>query len=243
VLHTYTLEGPVTLGLAITRDDVDQAERLVHEVYVGRGFRDATRPRRRPALTLRTTVFLARTAGAVVGTLSLVRDLAGGLPADSLYGAELQARRAGGRRLAEVSGLVVDPSWRGAPLALVRPLVQLLGVYARDIAHVDELCIAVHPRHAAFYERRLGFIRFGREKAYGAVNGAPAVGLRLDLREPPIPGALSGSLFGDADIPRVRAALDADLRRQAAATGPLVKMLQFRQRRQRVTSSASMEVC
>jgi hypothetical protein len=191
----------------------------------------------------RTVVFVARAASGVVGTLSLLGDSARGLPADALYGSELAALRGGGRRLAEVSALAVAPGWRGTPLPLMRPLVQLVGIYARDVGHVDELCIAVHPRHAAFYERRLGFVRFGAEKPYGAVNGAPAVGLRLDLRRPPLAGALSSSLFGAAEVARIRAALQADLRRQATATGPLVQMFQFREARRSLTRFADMEVC
>jgi hypothetical protein len=243
MLHARTAGGHVAFGLAVTADVVDAAERLVHEIYVGRGYRDPVRARRRASSGAKRVVFVAGVDSGVVGTLSLLRDSARGLPADTLYAAELCGLRATGRRLAEVSALAVAPAWRSATLALVRPLVQLVGVYARDMGHVDELCITVHPRHAAFYERRLGFARFGAEKPYGAVNGSPAVGLRLDLRRPPVPGVLSGALFGDAEVARVRAVLERDLRRQTAAAGPLVQIFQFHQQRSRVTARAGMEVC
>lgn len=229
-------------GLAITRDDLRQAERLVHEVYVARGLRDPAGPRRAIGAG-RAVVFVAHVDGAVGATLSLLRDSTRGLPADALYSAELSALRADGRRLAEVSALAVDPQWRGSALALVRPLVQLVGVYARDVEGVDELCIAVHPRHAPFYEGRFGFTRFGAEKPYGAVNGAPAVGLRLDLHRPPVTGALSGVLFPPSEIARIRAALHTDLRRRAAATGPLVQMLQFAESSRALARFVDMEVC
>jgi hypothetical protein len=242
VLHIRTPAGPVAATLAVTRDDIDQADRLVHDAYVARGLRDAvvqrhaTRPRG-------AVVFVARIAGAVGATLSLVRDSRRGLPADALYRSELAALRAGGRRLAEVGALAVDRRWRGAALGLMRPLVQLLGVYARDVGGVDELCIAVHPRHAPFYERNFGFTRFGAEKAYGAVRGAPAVGLRLDLHRPPVAGALSGVLFRPNEIARIRAAIDVDLRRRAAAAGPLMQMLQFGESRRALERCVAMEVC
>ena len=229
-------------GLAITRDDLRQAERLVHEVYVARGLRDPAGPRRAIGAG-GAVVFVARVDGAVGATLSLLRDSTRGLPADALYSAELSALRADGRRLAEVSALAVDPQWRGSALALVRPLVQLVGVYARDVEGVDELCIAVHPRHAPFYEGRFGFTRFGAEKPYAAVNNAPAVGLRLDLHQPPLPDALSGALFRPGEIARVRAALDADLRRHAAAPGRLMQILQCAQPPEAVTRFVDMEVC
>jgi hypothetical protein len=162
---------------------------------------------------------------------------------DALYRSELAALRADGRRLAEVGALAVDRPWRGATLALMRPLVQLVGIYARDVGGMDDLCIAVHPRHASFYVRGFGFTRFGVEKAYGAVKGAPAVGLRLDLHRPPVAGALSGVLFRPNEIARIRAALDVDLRRRAAAVGPLVQMLQFGQPRRAVERCVPTEVC
>jgi hypothetical protein len=243
VLHTRTSAGPVAATLAVTRDDIDQADRLVHDAYVARGLRDAvaqrhaTRPRS-------AVVFVARIDGAVGATLSLLRDSPRGLPVDALYASELTALRARGRRLAEVGALAVDRPWRGAALALMRPLIQLLGIYARDVGGVDELCIAVHPRHAPFYERGFGFTRFGGvEKAYGAVKGAPAVGLRLDLHRPPVADALSSVLFQPNEIARIRAALDVDLRRRAGAVGPLVQMLQFGESWRALEHCVAMEVC
>jgi len=242
VLLTQTDAGTVASGLAVARDDLRQAERLVHDVYVARGLRSPASPSRL-ARAGHSTVFVARVGGAVAATLSLLRDSTRGLPADALYEAELAALRASGRRLAEVGGLAVAPHCRSAALALVRPLVQLVGVYARDLEGADELCIAVHPRHATFYENRFGFTRFGAEKPYAAVNNAPAVGLRLDLHRPPLPDALSEALFRAGEIARVRAALDADLRRHAAAAGPLMQILQCTRPPDAVTRFVDMEVC
>jgi hypothetical protein len=242
VLHTWTSAGAVAANLAVTRDDIDQAERLVHDAYVARGLRDAA-AQRRAARAGSAVVFVASIDGAVGATLSLLRDSTRGLPVDALYRSELAALRAGGRRLAEVGALAVDRPWRGAALALVRPLVQLVGIYARDVGGVDDLCIAVHPRHAPFYEHGFGFTHFGAEKAYGAVKGAPAVGLCLNLHRPPVAGALSGVLFRPGEIARVRAALDVDLRRRAAAVGPLVQLLQFGGATRAVEGCVEMEVC
>src|SRR5688572_3985999 len=73
VLLTQTASGPVTAGLAITRDDRRQAERLVHDVYVARGLRDADSPRRL-ATSARAAVFVARVDGSVGATLTLLCD-------------------------------------------------------------------------------------------------------------------------------------------------------------------------
>src|SRR3954466_8640071 len=135
MLHTHTSAGAVAAALAVTPDEVEQAERLVHDAYVARGLRDAT-VHRRAARARGHVVFVARIGGAIGATLSLLQDSTRGLPVDALYHAEVAALRRGGRRLAEVSALAVDPAWRGATLGLVRPLVQLVGIYARDVAGV-----------------------------------------------------------------------------------------------------------
>ena len=44
------------------------------------------------------------------------------------------------------------------------------------------MLIAVHPRHASFYERFIGFTTIGRERAYQTVCNKPAVALALDLK-------------------------------------------------------------
>ncbi len=48
---------------------------------------------------------------------------------------------------------------------------------------LDHLLAAVHPRHARFYQRRLGFEPFGDEKPYPAVRNKPAVALLLDFAQ------------------------------------------------------------
>jgi hypothetical protein len=84
-------------------------------------------------------------------------------------------------------------------------LVLLLVVYAIDVRHDDDICIAVNPRHVRFYERLFpSASQFGDLKRYNKVNGAPAVLLRLDLRTWP---AIEE---GDGDLGR---AYDALVRR------------------------------
>jgi hypothetical protein len=188
-----------------------------------------------------TAVFVARADGEVVATVSLIADSALQLPCDALYGAELVAFRAAGRRLAEVSALAVSEDWRGVGLGAMRALVRVVGVYGREIARVDDLCIAVHPRHAPFYEGRLRFERFGRLTAYDAVNGAPAVGLRLDLRQldRPLDGAsFAGAVFSPEERARTRAGLERDLDRLARE-----RPLQILQALPWVGDAAAGEVC
>ena len=57
------------------------------------------------------------------------------------------------------------------------PLIAQLAYYRG----VDQLVIAVHPRHARFYHRFLGFEVIAEERTYGKVCGKPAIALAVDL--------------------------------------------------------------
>jgi hypothetical protein len=171
----------VEVRLARDTDELAAAFSLVHDRYVERGYMKPAPSGHRVALhhALPTTdVFVARSAGRVLATATLIRDSVLELPADTLYGDELAPLRAAGRRVAEVSALAAA---EGASRGVVLRLVALVAVYAARLGRVDDLFVTVNPRHAAFYERVIGFRRVGEVQPYGAVNGAPAVALRLDL--------------------------------------------------------------
>lgn len=212
--HESTLHGGVIIGLALTDRDRLAAARLVHDCYVDKGYRDASAAAPALPARARALLFVARGAGRVVATVTLLLDSPAGLPVDALYPRELRALRGRRRRLAEVSALAVSEAWRRQP-AVLRALMQTLGVYARQLAGVEDLCITVHPRHADFYERRLAFERFGAERPCAAVNGAPAIGLRLDLGRAPTTIARGRGLGRHAccaeEIARVHHRLCAEL--------------------------------
>jgi hypothetical protein len=173
--------GGIDVGLVVSTTERDACFRLVHEQYVGRGYAECDPSGRRLLLhhaLPTTTMFRVTTAAGVVATVSLVPDSVLGLPMDALYAAELRPVRAAGRRVAEVSALAAAP---GTGPVTMAQLMSWLVLYAEGLGRVDDLCVTVHPRHVRFYER-LGFLRLGSVKPYAAVNGAPAVALRLDLR-------------------------------------------------------------
>jgi len=217
-LHSVAIDS----GLAITRAELDTASRLVHQCYLRCGYVKPSADGRHvsPYLAMPSTaVFVARIQDEIVATVSLVEDSELQLPCDELYGAQMAAVRRAGRRVAEVSALAVSQKWRGIGLLALRSLVRVVGVYGRDLSGVDDLCVAVHPRHAPFYESRLHFRRFGGLKAYAAVNGAPAVGLLLDLHELDRQHdeiSFAGRLFEVGERRRLRATLERERARAAA---------------------------
>ena len=176
--------GRVAFGLANDLRAFDQAFRLVHDQYVRRGYTDPHPSGRRITDHHRlpsTRVFVAQEDREVIGTVTLIEDSAAGLPMDEIYREELAQLRAAALRIAEVSALAADSRRRPVGVGVLLGLMRVLVIYAAEFARLDHLCIAVNPRHVPFYTNVLQFRQFGPRKAFPKVNGAPAVGLRLDL--------------------------------------------------------------
>lgn len=188
-------------------DEVRAALTLVHESYLKAGLTRETPHRMRitPWHLLPTTeVFVAARDGEVVGTLSLVRDGELGIPMESLYPDEVAARRLMGMSMAEVSCLADRRSGLEQGFGVVMRLMSLMAQAALRRG-VDTLLIVVHPRHARFYQRYIGFDVIGDRKTYAAVCGNPAVALELDLRTlslkyPKVHETFFGNRFPEASL-------------------------------------------
>ena len=178
------LKGAIDFGLATDRDAFEQAFRLVHDQYVTRGYMSPHPAGWRLSLhnaLSATKVVVARTGGRVVATVTLIPDSPLGLPMSEIYGGELQSLREEGRRIGEVSALVVDPEFKRFGMSILMRLVRMMVIYAAEAAQLTDLCIAINPHHAAVYRKAFTFETIGPVRQYGKVNGAPAVALRLDL--------------------------------------------------------------
>lgn len=168
---------------ATAKIDIARACGLVYEAYVRSGLmeRNPYNIRVTPYHLLDTTeIFLAEIASENVTTMTLVRDGELGVPMDSVFPDEVAQRRDLGTYFAEVSCLADRHPAHKTTFAAV---IKTMSLMAQSAKHqgVDELLIAVHPRHARFYIRFIGFEQVGSERSYGAVRGRPAVPLALDL--------------------------------------------------------------
>jgi len=136
------------------------------------------------ALGDRTAVVIGRIGPVCASTLTAHGDGARGLALDEVYGEELSQLRAAGRRLCEV-GLFGDRRhhlYRSAD-----SLFELMRYVFHFACHrpADDIVIGVHPRHAPFYRRLIGFRPAGPERSYEKVKDHPVVLLRLDLHAAP----------------------------------------------------------
>lgn len=175
-----TLPKPA-VKFAEVRGEFEQAFGLAYNVYLEKGF---VKPN--PAglhfgvhsLLPSTAVFIAKSGLEVVSTMTEIFDSPEfGLPMDKIYKKEVDRIRDQGKSIVEVSSLATprDARWKNFFLYLM----QVWYWYTYYLG-VDEVCIAVNPRHVRFYRNLLNFEVFGEEKHYSRVD-APAVALRVSV--------------------------------------------------------------
>jgi hypothetical protein len=174
----------VRVQIASTRDDWDQAFRLVADNYRARGYEAgraaAYRFTAHHALP-DTVVLVAKEQGQVVATLSMFMDnTLLGLPMESVYGEELKALRRAGRRLAEVGSLADGGLTTREFLAVFLALIKLTWQHFLRQGG-DTAIIAVNPRHRYFYTKAMGFTPMGGQRAYPTVQNHPAEAYLLDV--------------------------------------------------------------
>ena len=170
-------------SIATQREHVFGALRLVHEQYVRSGLslenQSGIRVTRYHLLNT-TEILVGMVGGDVACTLSLVHDSRFGLPMEAIYRREVSVRRRLGKRVAEVSCLADRRSDSERTLNVMFRVMALVAQLA-TVRQIDELLIAVHPRHSRFYEGFLGFFGIGGLRYYSTVCGNPAVAMALDL--------------------------------------------------------------
>ena len=173
----------VVVRRAIVRDDLIRAYRLVHDVFVDKGYIDpepnGIRIRLFEALPEMAT-FVAEADGQMVGVMSIVPDSEDlGLPSDKSFSQELDGLRSAGRRVSEITNLAVLKAYRrsNAFSELTR------ACFAQAHAwQSDDIFIAISPSHAAFFEDVLQFEPAGARRSYSADKVDIVEGKRMDLR-------------------------------------------------------------
>lgn len=173
---------------ALTLEDLRHAYQLVHHVYLGTGFLNPEPAGLRLRIyetTSETATFVAKKDGEVVGVLSVVGDSHDlGLPSNAAFKAEIDALRATGARLCEVTNQAVAEDYRksGVATELMRCAIAHMMKSGYHFA-----VASVSPSHSGFYDL-MGFRRFGSERSYSQKLHDPVVALCLNIdryRQPP----------------------------------------------------------
>ena len=192
------VQGPVTIPVAVphyrvarSAEDRLAAFRLVYRSYLQSGLCKKNRHGLRvtPYHLLPTTcVFGAFVHGEIISTMTLIGDGELGLPMESMYAEQVQRRRDAGLRVGEVSCLADRRTSRRQFFEVFLNLSRLMAQFAR-FHGLDQLLVVVHPKHARFYVRYLGFVPMGGLTECPHVENKPAVALCLDFArvdcEPP----------------------------------------------------------
>jgi len=170
--------------IASERAEFEQAFQLLSEKYRARGYEPPSpKPFRfTPYHVLnQTQTLVAKYGERVVATFSLVPDNDSlGLPMENLYSEEIKALRRTGYRLAEVTSLADRDLASSDFLRVFRVLIKL-AIQVHVHRGGDSWVIAIHPRHATFYRKILGFRKLGPRRDYSAVRGHPAEAYLLDV--------------------------------------------------------------
>jgi hypothetical protein len=173
----------ISCRIAGNRKDRVAAFKLVHHRYVQA---ELIRPnpfglRVTPYHFLPTTnVFVAVAGSRTICTVTLIGDGEYGLPMESIYPQEILERRRQNLYIGEVSCLAFEPMSMNQFLLVFMRLTRLMAQHARAYG-MDQFVIAVHPRHARFYQRMMGFDQIGPLKTYPSVQNAPAVACCLNF--------------------------------------------------------------
>jgi hypothetical protein len=178
----------LVLKIADTKEELEACFAILHDAYVDSGFMKPDPSGMRVTIyhaLPTTTTLCAKKDGRVVGTLSLIRESALGIPLQTIF--DLRSVREKEGHIAEVSALAVHRDFRKTGGTILFPLMKFMYEYCTTFFDTRHLFIAVNPSHIEMYESMLFFQRLTTSavESYDFVNGAPAIVATLDLKEAP----------------------------------------------------------
>ena len=162
------------------RDELRESLRLVHNTYVEEQYIRANET----GLRIRTyeasgslATFVARDVtrdNQIIGTISVVHDSPLGLPSESIFPLEFKWMRANIKSLVEVTGLAVDPKYRGSEvfISLARCAYTWM-----SINKVDGSFIAVSPATQLVFNDIFLFDNIGSQRSYSTEVDDQVAGL------------------------------------------------------------------
>lgn len=150
------------IRLAQTQASCSAATMLVQQRYAWRGYKAGEITKQPNRITL-----LAYFEEQIVGSMNIGYDSPEGLCADERYREEIDALRAQGLNVGEITKLAIDEHVGSKQvLAGMINIAYLYGV----IHGITDAVIEVTPRHKPFYQRMLDFKQIAGERFYATSN-------------------------------------------------------------------------
>ena len=173
---TQQLPSNFVLKQAETKDEIVSALKLVYDSYLKLGYMDENEYQMRITkyqLLPTTIMLIIKIDDQVVGTLSIVRDSALGLPSEKNW--NLGFLRKQGFEIAEISGLAIKTkSYHRGQLLLY--LCKIMYTYCTELLRLDCIVAATSSSVEHFYTDLLLFETINDQPvAYDSVKGAPSV--------------------------------------------------------------------
>lgn len=172
--------------VANTRPLREEAFKLVHKIYLGKGY--ALGPRRESGLWCtvhhlhpETVTFLALKDGQAAGTVSIVPDSRLGLPADIIFPEGISVLRKAGRQLSEIFSLGVDEGIAHSSIDLTMHLYRLVHLAATRLLRNTDIVASVMAHHAVFYSNFLLFDEVSPDSRQSPKTGEQVVFARINL--------------------------------------------------------------
>lgn len=155
-------EQQFKIRLAHTDASRSAATMLVQQRYAWRGYKAGEIKKQPNRITL-----VAYFADQVVGSLNIGYDSPEGLSADERYKEEIDALRAQGLNIGEITKLAIDEN--AGNKQVLAGMINIAYLYGL-IHGVTDAVIEVTPRHKPFYQRMLDFRQIAGERFYTASN-------------------------------------------------------------------------
>lgn len=180
------LQSEFFIKVANTLEEREAVFKLSYQVYFDKGYikKQAHERLIRSYDTDEDTVILIvkDQNKQIAGTATLVFDGSMRLPAEKVYGNEINDLKAQGKKSAELCRLVINPNYRNVKDILVL-LFNYAAIYIRNIKKYDGLIVEVTPRHKNYYKGLLHFDEIGAEKQCPQVQNTVGVLLYLSAQK------------------------------------------------------------
>jgi len=184
--YRFGPDGQWRVLVANTRELREKAFRLVYDVYIREGYE--LRFGRESGLwcTIHhlhpgTMIFLAEKEGSLAGSVTVMPDSRLGLPTDRIFPEPLADLRNAGRRLSEISSLVVTEEPGGIPPELAMHLYRLAHLASLHLLKSTDIVASVMDRHRDFYSRFLLFDEVSETPRLSPKTGQQVCYARLNL--------------------------------------------------------------
>ncbi|PCJ52371.1 MAG: hypothetical protein COA79_23760 [Planctomycetota bacterium] len=172
------------IKVANTLKEREEVFRLAYQIYLEKGYLKENQSEcliQDYDFDPETVILIVKdNKNKIVGSLTMVFEDSSKLPAMKLFRKELNDIRFTKGKIAEISRLVIDKSYRNSK-EILRLMINYLFIYTHHIKNYGSLAIQVNPRHVNYYKALLCFKEAGIPKACPQVQNAPAVLLSVSM--------------------------------------------------------------